>query len=153
MQPSISRSRTPPGLDLEVVAVAHAQRGHGVALQLDHAGERWRLLLLTAQQHAELAQTLRRRGEIERARELAFTAIDCATAARALDVEPERAEQDLLDVVHSWALTCRDDLDDAVGPMRSAHRRVQDHGGLWLRGYPGPALAPVLPPPVAPRPA
>src|SRR3954453_6143462 len=114
MQPSISRSRTPPGLDLEVVAVAHAQRGHGVALQLDDPGDRWRLLLLTAQQHAELAQTLRRRGEIERARELALTAIDCATAARTVDFDPLPAEQDLLDVVQSWALTCRDDLDDAL---------------------------------------
>jgi diguanylate cyclase (GGDEF)-like protein len=137
-------SRTLTGLDLEELAVTHAQRGHGVALQLDHLGERWRLLLLTAQQHAELAQTLRRRGELEQARELALTAIDCATAARVLDFSPDQDEQDLLDVVQSWAMTCRDDLDEALGPMRSAHRRVQDHGGLWLRGYADLALARLL---------
>ncbi|NYJ05721.1 GGDEF domain-containing protein [Petropleomorpha daqingensis] len=137
-------SRTLTGLDLEELAVTHAQRGHGVALQLDHLGERWRLLLLTAQQHAELAQTLRRRGEIEPARELALTAIDCATAARVLDFVPDQDEQDLLDVVQAWAMTCRDDLDEALSPMRSAHRRVQDHGGLWLRGYADLALARLL---------
>jgi diguanylate cyclase (GGDEF)-like protein len=137
-------SRTLTGLDLEELAVEHAQRGHGVALQLDDPGDRWRLLLLTAQQVTELAQTLRRRGEIEQARELALTAIDCATAARVLDFAPLPAEQDLLDVVQSWALTCRDDLDDALGPMRSAHRRVQADGGIWLRGYADLALARLL---------
>ncbi|MGY1604016.1 diguanylate cyclase [Geodermatophilus sp. SYSU D00815] len=137
-------SRTLTGLDLEELAVAHALRGHGVALQLDDLGDQWRLLLLVAQQQTELAQTLRRRGEIDRARELAYTAIDCAAAARELDWDPSRGEQDLLDVVQSWALTCRDDLDAALGPMRSAHRRVQQEGGVWLRGYADLALARLL---------
>ncbi|MGY1618717.1 diguanylate cyclase [Geodermatophilus sp. SYSU D00691] len=137
-------SRTLSGLDLEELAVAHALRGHGVALQLDDLGDQWRLLLLVAQQQTELAQTLRRRGDLHRAGELAYTAIDCATAARQLDWEPSRDEQDLLDVVQSWALMCRDDLDEALGPMRSAHRRVQQEGGVWLRGYADLALARLL---------
>ncbi|WP_448625967.1 diguanylate cyclase [Geodermatophilus sp. URMC 64] len=137
-------SRTLTALDLEELAVAHALRGHGVALQLPDLADQWRLLLLTAQQHTELAQTLRRRGEIDRSRELARTAIDCATTARALGHEPEDADGDLLDVVQSWALTCRDALDDALGPMRSAHRRVQADGGVWLRGYADLALARLL---------
>ncbi|MGY1805735.1 diguanylate cyclase [Blastococcus sp. SYSU D00669] len=137
-------SRTLTGLDLEELAVAHALRGHGVALQLDDLGDQWRLLLLVAQQQTELAQTLRRRGDLHRAGELAYTAIDCATAARQLDWEPSRDEQDLLDVVQSWALMCRDDLDEALGPMRSAHRRVQQEGGVWLRGYADLALARLL---------
>jgi len=137
-------SRTLTGLDLEELAVAHALRGHGVALQLDDLGDQWRLLLLTAQQHTELAHTLRRRGEINRARELARIAIDCATTARALACEPEDADADLLDVVQSWALTCRDHLDGALGPMRSVHRRVQQHGGVWLRGYADLAFARLL---------
>jgi diguanylate cyclase (GGDEF)-like protein len=134
-------SRTLIGLDLEELAVAHALRGHGVALQLPDLGDQWRMLSLTAQQHTELAQTVRRRGDVDRARELARTAIDCADAARALDWEPEPAEQYLLDVVQSWALTCRDALDDAQGPMRRAHRAVQQRGGVWLRGYADLALA------------
>jgi diguanylate cyclase (GGDEF)-like protein len=134
-------SRTLTGLDLEELAVAHALRGHRVAAELPDLADRWRLLLLSAQQHTELAQTLRRRGDLEHSRELAGTAIECATAARELDWEPDPAELDLLDVVQSWALTCRDDLDDAEGPMRRAHRHVQQHGGTWLRGYADLALA------------
>jgi diguanylate cyclase (GGDEF)-like protein len=137
-------SLTLSGLDLEELAVAHALRGHRVAGELPDLADRWRLLLLTAQQHAELAQTLRRRGDVARAAELADTAIGCATAARDLEWEPEAAEQNLLDVVQSWALTCRDDLDAALGPMRSAHRRVQADGGVWLRGYAALALARLL---------
>jgi diguanylate cyclase (GGDEF)-like protein len=132
------------GLDLEELAVAHADRGHGVALTLPDAGDRWRMLLLSAQQHAELAQTLHRRGDDERSRELASLAIDQATAARALTWEPEPAEADLLDVVQAWALMSSDDLDAALGPLRRVHRHVQSGGGVWLGGYTGLALARLL---------
>jgi diguanylate cyclase (GGDEF)-like protein len=137
-------ARTLSGLDLEELAVAHADRGHGVALALTDVGDRWRMLQLTAQLHAELAQTTRRRGDEARARELAGLAIDQATAARALDWAPEPAEADLLDVVQAWALTCADDLDGALGPLRRVHRHVQADGDLWLRGYTDLALARLL---------
>jgi diguanylate cyclase (GGDEF)-like protein len=137
-------ARTLSGLDLEELAVAHADRGHGVALALTDVGDRWRMLQLTAQLHAELAQTTRRRGDEARARELAALAIDQATAARALDWAPEPAEADLLDVVQAWALTCADDLDGALGPLRRVHRHVQADGDLWLRGYTDLALARLL---------
>jgi diguanylate cyclase (GGDEF)-like protein len=137
-------SRTLSGLDLEELAVAHADRGHGVALALSDVGDRWRMLLLSARQHAELAQTLHRRGDEPHARELAAVAIDQATAARALGWEPDPAEADLLDVVQAWALTCRNDLDGALSPLRRVHRRVQAEGGLWLRGYADLALARLL---------
>src|SRR3954453_9450040 len=76
-------SRTLSVLDLEELAVAHADRGHGVALALLDLGDRWRMLQLSAQQHAELAQTLRRRGDEPQSRALAAVAIEHATAARA----------------------------------------------------------------------
>ena len=137
-------SLTLTGLDLEELAVSHAVRGHQVAVLLPDLGDQWRMLLLSAQQHVELAQTLRRRGSADRARELAETAIGCATAARELAWEPEPAELDLLDVVQAWALTCRGELDAAVGPLRRARRRVHEHGGIWLRGYADLALARLL---------
>ena len=54
----------------------------------------WGMRLLSAQQHTELAQTLRRRGELDRSRELAIEAIAGAAAARELTWEPEPAEAD-----------------------------------------------------------
>jgi diguanylate cyclase (GGDEF)-like protein len=137
-------ARTLSGLDLEELAVAHADRGHGVALALTDPGDRWRMLQLTAQLHAELAQTTRRRGDEPRSRELAALAIDQATAARALDWEPEPDEADLLDVVQAWARTCADDLDGALSPLRRVHRHVQADGSLWMRGYTDLALARLL---------
>jgi diguanylate cyclase (GGDEF)-like protein len=128
-------SLTLAGLDLEELAVAHAGRAHSVAALLPDLDDRWQTLLLSAQRHAELAQTLHRRGDEERARELAAEAIGCATAARELDLEPAPAEADLLDVVQAWALTCADDLDGALGPLRRVHRHVQADGSVWLRGY------------------
>jgi diguanylate cyclase (GGDEF)-like protein len=132
------------GLDLEELAVAHAVRGLRIAEELPDLADRWRMLLLSAQQHAELAQTLRRRGDDERARELAAVAIAQASAAREMPWEPEPAEAALLDVVQAWALTCTDDLDGALGPLRRAGRRVQEDGGLWLRGYTDLVLARLL---------
>ncbi|MDT0278315.1 GGDEF domain-containing protein [Blastococcus goldschmidtiae] len=137
-------SLTLAGLDLEELAVAHAGRAHDVAGQLPDLDDQWRTLLLSAQQHVELAQTLRRRGDEQRARELAEEAIGCATAARELDRESEPAEADLLDVVQAWALTCADDLDGALGPLRRVSRHVQADGTVWLRGYTDLALARLL---------
>ncbi len=137
-------SLTLTALDLEELAVAQAERGYAVAARLPDLGDRWQLLRLCAQQNVELAQTLRRRGLADRARELAGTALAAATDARALPVEPEPADADLLDVVQAWALCCHDDLDDAVGPLRSVHRRVHRHGSTWLRGYADLALARLL---------
>ena len=128
-------SLTLAGLDLEELAVAHAGRAHAVAAVLPDVDDQWQTLLLSAQRHVELAQTLHRRGDEERARELAEEAIGCATAARELDREPAPAEADLLDVVQAWALTCADDLDGALGPLRRVHRHVQADGDVWLRGY------------------
>jgi diguanylate cyclase (GGDEF)-like protein len=137
-------SLTLAGLDLEELAVAHATRGQALAATLPDTGDRWQMLLLSAQRHVELAQTLRRRGEDARARELADEAIALATAARELDADPGPAEADLLDVVHAWALTCADDLDAAVGPLRRVRRHVQEDGDVWLRGYTDLALARLL---------
>ncbi|MCZ2858579.1 GGDEF domain-containing protein [Blastococcus sp. VKM Ac-2987] len=137
-------SMTLSGLDLEELAVAHAVRGFQVAAALPDVGDRGRLLLLTARQHVELAQTLRRRGETDRAAELAREAIARATEARALDWAAEQAETDLLDVVHGWALMCSGDLDAAVGPLRRVRRSLQREGGLWLRGYTDQVLARLL---------
>ncbi|WP_091373954.1 diguanylate cyclase [Geodermatophilus sp. DSM 45219] len=131
-------------LDLEELAVAQALQGRRVAEELPGAADRWRLLQLCAQQHAELAQTMHRRGRGERARELAGTAVDCAEAARGLDWEARDAEQDLLDVVQAWATADRDGVEDALGPMRRAHRRVHRDGGTWLRGYADLVLARLL---------
>jgi diguanylate cyclase (GGDEF)-like protein len=132
------------GLDLEEPAVSHAMRGQHVAAALREPADQWRLRLLSAQQHIELAQTLRRRGDLDRSRELAVEALAGAVAARELDWEPEPDEADLLDVVQAWALTCADDLDGALGPLRRVRRRVEAGGGLWLRGYTGLALARLL---------
>ena len=41
-------------------------------------------------------------------------------------------------------LTCADDLDGALGPLRRVRRRVEAEGSLWLRGYTGLALARLL---------
>jgi diguanylate cyclase (GGDEF)-like protein len=132
------------GLDLEEPAVAHAMRGQHVAAALREPADQWRLRLLSAQQHTELAQTLRRRGDLERSRELAVEAIAGCAAARELSWEPEDDEADLLDVVQAWALTCADDLDGALAPLRRVRRHVEAEGSLWLRGYTGLALARLL---------
>jgi diguanylate cyclase (GGDEF)-like protein len=134
-------SLTLSGLDLEEPAVSHAMRGQHVAAALREPADQWRLRLLSAQQHTELAQTLRRRGDLDRSRELAVEAIAGAVAARELSWEPEPDEADLLDVVQAWALTCADDLDGALGPLRRVRRRVEAEGSIWLRGYTGLALA------------
>jgi diguanylate cyclase (GGDEF)-like protein len=132
------------GLDLEELAVAQAMRAQHVAAALRKPDEQWRMRLLSAQQHTELAQTLRRRGDAARARELAGEAIACAASARELGWEPDPAEADLLDVVQAWALTCADDLDGALGPLRRVRRRVEAEGTVWVRGYTGLALARLL---------
>ena len=137
-------SLTLSSLDLEELAVGHAIRGQHVAAALREPAEQWQMRLLAAQQHTELAQTLRRRGELDRSRLLAVDAIACAVSARELDWEPERAEADLLDVVQAWALTCADELDAAVGPLRRVRRRVEADGSVWLRGYTALALARLL---------
>ncbi|MGY2083292.1 GGDEF domain-containing protein [Blastococcus sp. SYSU DS0539] len=137
-------SMTLSGLDLEELAVSHAVRGHQVAAALPDVGDRGRLLLLTARQHVELAQTLRRRGENDRAAELAGEAIARAAEARALDWDAEQDDADLLDVVQGWALVCSGDLDAALGPLRRVRRSLQRDGGLWLRGYTDLVLARLL---------
>ena len=131
-------------LDLEELAVAHAMRGQHVAAAMRVPEDLWRMRLLSAQAHTELAQTLLRRGDATRARDLAAEAISCAASARDLQWEPEPAEADLLDVVQAWALTCSDDLDGALGPLRRVHRRVEAEGGIWLRGYTDLVLARLL---------
>jgi diguanylate cyclase (GGDEF)-like protein len=137
-------SLTLSGLDLEELAVSHAVRGHRIAAVLPDLADQWRLLQLSAQQHAELAQTLRRRGDSDRARALATVAIAQATEARELAWEPDPADADLLDVVQAWAMKSTDDLDSALGPLRRVRRRVQEHGGVWLRGYTDLVLARLL---------
>jgi diguanylate cyclase (GGDEF)-like protein len=137
-------SLTLSGLDLEELAVSHAGRGHRIAAVLPDLADQWQLLQLSAQQHAELAQTLRRRGDSERARALAAVAIAQATEAREMAWEPDPADADLLDVVQAWAMTCTDDLDRALGPLRRVRRRVQEHGGVWLRGFTDLVLARLL---------
>jgi diguanylate cyclase (GGDEF)-like protein len=137
-------SLTLGGLDLEEPAVSHAMRGQHVAAARREPADQWQLRLLSAQQHAELAQTLRRRGDLARSRRLAVEAISCAISARELGWEPEAAEADLLDVVQAWALTSADELDEALGPLRRVRRRVEAEGSLWLRAYTGLALARLL---------
>ncbi|PRY44375.1 diguanylate cyclase (GGDEF)-like protein [Geodermatophilus tzadiensis] len=137
-------SLTLTALDLEELALAQAEQGCRVASALPGLADRWLLMRLCAQQSTELAQTLRRRGQVDRSVELAGSALAHATGARALDVEPDPDDLDLLDVVQAWALACHDDLDDAVGPLRSAHRRVHRTGSTWLRGYTDLALARLL---------
>jgi diguanylate cyclase (GGDEF)-like protein len=137
-------ARTLAGLDLEELAVAQALRGSRVADRLPSLADRWQLLQLSAQGHAELASTLYRRGETGHSAELARVAIRCATRARELPWEPEPAERGLLDVVQSWAMFCSGPPQEALGPLRSAHRRVQHDGGMWLRGYADLVLARLL---------
>jgi diguanylate cyclase (GGDEF)-like protein len=137
-------SLTLAALDLEELAVVQALQGSRVADELPGLPDRWRLLQLCAQQQAELAHTLHRRGRDERARELAGTAVDRAEAARALDWEPAPGDQDLLDVVQAWAIAGRGEVEDALGPLRRAHRRVHRDGGTWLRGYADLVLARLL---------
>jgi diguanylate cyclase (GGDEF)-like protein len=132
------------GLDLEELAVAHAMRGQHVAAALRKPADQWQMRLLSAQMHTELAQTVRRRGDLTRSRVLAVEAIACAISARDLGWEPEPAEADLLDVVQAWALTCSDELEDALGPLRRVRRRVEAEGSLWLRAYTGLTLARLL---------
>ena len=137
-------SLTLAALDLEELAATHAARAHEVAAQLPDVADRWRALQLSAAAHAELAQTLHRRGDSDRARELAATAITAATAARELPEEPDPDAAVLLDVVQAWALTCSGDPDAALGPLRRARRRVEAVGGVWLRGFTGLVLARTL---------
>jgi diguanylate cyclase (GGDEF)-like protein len=137
-------SLTLSALDLEELAIAQAIRGQHVAAALRRPEELWRMRLLSAQQHVELAQTVLRRGDGDRARALAVEAIASATSARDLPVEPDPADQDLLDVVQGWALVCSGSLDDALGPLRRARRHVQGSGGMWLRAYTDMVLARLL---------
>ncbi|MGY1741201.1 MULTISPECIES: diguanylate cyclase [unclassified Blastococcus] len=137
-------SLTLGALDLEQLAVDQALQGSRVAAGLPDLGDRWQLLRLCAQQHVELAQTQCRRGEDERAAELAEVAIACATEARALEWEADPADADLLDVVQAWAMACAGDREGALGPLRRAHRRVHRDGGVWLRGYTDLVLARLL---------
>ncbi len=137
-------SLTLGALDLEELAVAQAHQGSRIAAALPDLADRWELLLLCAQQHVELAQTQCRRGQDQRAGELAAVALDCATTARGLPHEPEPADADLLDVVQAWAMACAGDREGALGPLRRAHRRVHRDGGIWLRGYTDLVLARLL---------
>jgi diguanylate cyclase (GGDEF)-like protein len=137
-------SLTLSGLDLEEPAVAHALRGQHVAAALREPGLQWRMRLLSARQHVELAQTLRRRGDLPRSRLLAPAAVAAAIAARELAWSPEPSEEDLLGIVHAWALQLAGDLDGALGPLRRVHRRVQEDGGVWLRGCAHQVLARLL---------
>ncbi|WP_235564558.1 GGDEF domain-containing protein [Modestobacter sp. Leaf380] len=131
-------------LDLEELAVAQALRGQRVASALADPADCWRLLRLCAQQHAELAQTVHRRGDDARAARLAAIALRCSFAASDLDWEPPEAEADLLAVVHAWALTLADDLDGTLPALRRVRGRVEATGGLWLLGYADLALARLL---------
>lgn len=131
-------------LDLEELAVAQALRGQRVAATLADPADCWRLLRLCAQQHAELAQTVHRRGDDARATRLARVALRCSFAASELEWEPPDAEADLLAVVHAWALTLAEDLDGTVPALRRVRRRIESTGSLWLLGYADLALARLL---------
>ncbi|WP_369140476.1 diguanylate cyclase [Modestobacter versicolor] len=135
-------------LDLEELAVAQAMRGVQVAAALPDLGDHWQLLRLCAQQHAELAQTVHRRGDQDRCAELAAVAVRSATAARELPWEPTDADSDLLDVVQAWAMTLRGELDDALPPLRRVRRHLAagaaDGAALWLAGYADLVLARLL---------
>jgi diguanylate cyclase (GGDEF)-like protein len=137
-------SLTLSALDLEELAVEQALIASTVAAALPALEDQWRMQLLCAHQHTELAQTLHRRGATARAHALATIALGCATQARQLGWDPDDRSLDLLDVVQSWALTCSDQLDDALGPLRRVHRRVHEDGGLWLRGFTDLALGRLL---------
>ena len=133
-------------LDLEELAVAQALRGLRVAAALPDLGDQWALLRLCAQQHAELAQTVHRRGDAARCRELADVAIRCATAARELPWEPARGRQ--------RPAGRRPGLGDdaARRPGRRARPRCAGSAGtcsrgeaaLWLVGYADLVLARLL---------
>ena len=100
-------------------------RGQHVAAALRDPGDQWRHA--AARRPSSTPSWPRRcaaAATLERARELAVEAIAGATAARELDWEPEPDEADLLDVVQAWALTCADDLDGALGPLRRVRRHV-----------------------------
>jgi diguanylate cyclase (GGDEF)-like protein len=132
-------------LDLEELAVAQSLRGHRVAAALPDVADRWRLLRLCAQQHAELAQTVHRRGDDRRSAELAGVALQCADAARALPWTPPDVEEDLLAVVTAWAMTLAGRAEEALRPLRRVRARVEaDGGGLWLLGYADLVLARLL---------
>ena len=131
-------------LDLEELAVAQALRGHRVAAALDDVAARWQLLRLCAQQHAELAQTVHRRGDEVRAARLAAVALRCSFSATELDHDPPDAEADLLAVVHGWALTLTGDLEDTLPALRRVRDRIAAEGGPWLRGYADLALSRLL---------
>ena len=132
-------------LDLEELAVAQSLQGARIAAALPDAGDQWQLLRLCAQQHAELAQTVHRRGDTARSRELAEESLRCATAARALPWDPTDGDLDLLDVVQAWAMTLCGDLDDALPPLRRVRRHLDaGHPSLWLVGYTDLVLARLL---------
>jgi diguanylate cyclase (GGDEF)-like protein len=132
-------------LDLEELAAAQALRCAVVAEALPYLADRWQALRLCAQQHAELAQTVQRRGDSTRGAELAAIALTNAQTARALPVEPSDADLDLLDVVQAWALTLSGELDDALPPLRRVRRHLQGGAtGMWLRGYTDLVLARLL---------
>ncbi|WP_222192874.1 GGDEF domain-containing protein [Modestobacter italicus] len=133
------------GLDLEELAVAQSLRGARVASALPDLGDQWQLLRLCAQQHAELAQTVHRRGDTTRSRDLAQVAVQCATAARALPWEPAETDTDLLDVVQAWAMTLSGQLDEALPPLRRVRRHLASgQGSTWLMGYADLLLARLL---------
>ncbi|GAB3352195.1 diguanylate cyclase [Modestobacter lapidis] len=132
-------------LDLEELAAAQALRGSRVADALPDVADRWRLLRLSAQQHAELAQTVHRRGDLPRSRELAAVALGCATSARELPWSAPEPEEDLLAVVTAWAMTLAGQLDEALTPLRRVRGRIEgDGGGLHLLGHADLVLARLL---------
>jgi diguanylate cyclase (GGDEF)-like protein len=131
-------------LDLEELAADQALRGSRVAQSLPELPDRWQLLRLCAQQHAELAQTVHRRGDETRSRSLAQTALSCATAARELPWAPPEADEDLLAVVTAWAMSLAGRPQDALVPLRRVRGRVAADGGLWLLGYADLVLARLL---------
>ena len=132
-------------LDLEELAVAQSLQGARIAAALPDAGDQWQLLRLCAQQHAELAQTVHRRGDTARSRSLAEESLRCATAARELPWEPTDGDLDLLDVVQAWAMTLCGQLDEALPPLRRVRRHLDGgHPSLWLVGYADLVLARLL---------
>jgi diguanylate cyclase (GGDEF)-like protein len=131
-------------LDLEELAAAQSLRGSRVAQALPDLADRWLLLRLCAQQHAELAQTVHRRGEDARSGELAEVALACAMSARELPYAPAEADEDLLAIVTAWAMVLSGQLEEALTPLRRVRGRVEADGGLWLLGYADLVLARLL---------
>ncbi|WP_448614722.1 GGDEF domain-containing protein [Modestobacter sp. URMC 112] len=131
-------------LDLEELAAAQALRGSRVADALPDVADRWQLLRLSAQQHVELAQTVHRRGDLPRSRELADVALGSAAAARELPWHPPEPEEDLLAVVTAWAITLSGRPEEALAPLRRVRGRVEADGGLHLLGYADLVLARLL---------